>query len=356
MSTRPEKPTLQTIADELGVSRATVSNAYNRPDQLSTALRERVLDVADRLGYSGPDAAARMLRTGHMGAIGLVFTEELGFVFSDPDTSAFMQGVAETSALSSTGLMLLPVPGAVEAGVGALRTVAVDGYVVFSVADAHPALDVVGGGDTPYVIVDEPDLGEGFAFVGINDRLGARLAADHLMHLGHRRVGILLGRVGLDGVAGRIDLEAALDSRLRVVRERMGGYLAGIREAEADEPIVWVSGAMDPDAGRRGATAMFEAHPEITAVLCFSDELAIGAAQAADRVNRRVPDDLSIVGFDDAPRARSWEPTLTTVRQPLVDKGRVAAELLLEQIAGGEPRRVELPIDLIVRDSTCSAR
>ena len=102
--------TLQTVADRVGVSRTTVSNAYNRPNELGAALRERILQAAAELGYRGPDAAARMLRSGHMGAIGLLFTEDLRFVFTDPDTTSFMQGVAETSALSGTGLTLLPAP------------------------------------------------------------------------------------------------------------------------------------------------------------------------------------------------------------------------------------------------------
>lgn len=104
--------TLQTVADRVGVSRTTVSNAYNRPHELGASLRKQILQAAAELGYQGPDAAARMLRSGHMGAIGLLFTEDLRFVFTDPDTTSFMQGVAETSALLGTGLTLLPSPPA----------------------------------------------------------------------------------------------------------------------------------------------------------------------------------------------------------------------------------------------------
>ena len=110
---------------------------------------------------------------------------------------------------------------------------------------------------------------------------------------------------------------------------------------------------MDPDAGRNAALGLLEASPDLTAVLCFSDQLAIGAAQACSRLGLSVPADISLVGFDDVPRASTWDPPLTTVRQPMVDKGRAAAELLLEQIDGGAaPRRVELPIELIVRASS----
>ena len=133
-----ERVTLQTIADHLGVSRTTVSNAYNRPDQLGDELRDSILAAAAQLGYRGPDAVARMLRTGRVGAIGLLFTEDLRFVFTDPDTTRFMQGVAETSALAGTGLTLLPVPDGLDVGDSAVPSAAVDGYLVFSVVEGHP--------------------------------------------------------------------------------------------------------------------------------------------------------------------------------------------------------------------------
>lgn len=350
----PGRITLQTVADRLSVSRATVSNAYNRPDQLSAALRDRILEAAAELGYRGPDAAARSLRTGQMGTIGLLFTEDLRYVFTDPNTTEFMRGVAETSALAKTGLTLLPVPLGVDPADSAVSTVAADGHLVFSVAHDHPALDVVRSRGRPIVVVDEPDLGATTSFVGIDDRSGARLAAAHLIELGHRRIGVLLGRVDAAATSGPVDTPATDEMTVRVARERLAGYRAAMEEAnlEPDELLVWKSGGNDQDAGREAAAVMLSEHPELTGLLCFSDQLAIGAAQAAQRCDRSVPGDLSIVGFDDVPRAASWDPPLTTIRQPLVDKGRVAAGLLLELIGGGEPRRIELPIELVVRAST----
>jgi len=125
---------------------------------------------------------------------------------------------------------------------------------------------------------------------------------------------------------------------------------------DPDRMVIWEAGANDPDAARRAAAEMLAANPDLTAVLGFTDQLAIGIAQAAGRLGLRVPEDLSVVGFDDVPRASTWDPPLTTVRQPLVDKGRVAADLLLRQIADGGTARVELPIDLIVRGSTSAPR
>ncbi|MDX2378262.1 MAG: LacI family DNA-binding transcriptional regulator [Acidimicrobiia bacterium] len=352
-----ERVTLQTIADRLGVSRTTVSNAYNRPDQLGDELRDRILATATELGYRGPDAAARMLRTGRMGAIGMLFTEDLRFVFTDPDTTHFMQGVAETSALSGTGLTMLPVPAGLDLADTAVASTPVDGYLVFSVAEDHPALAAIMRRGVPIVVVDAPDLGATTSFVGIDDQRGAKMAAHHLLDLQHTRISVLLGRVTGDGKPRQVTADSVAHSANRVARARLTGYRNALAEAGLDPEglVVWAAGGNDPDAGRRAATEMLEAHPELTAVLGFSDQLAIGAAQAAQRLGRSVPDDLSIVGFDDIPRAATWEPPLTTVRQPLVDKGRAAADLLLQQIEHGGRGRIELPIELVVRDSTAAS-
>ncbi len=344
--------TLQTIADELGVSRTTISNAYNRPDELSPTLRSRILATANRLGYRGPNAAARMLRTGKMGTIGLVFTEDLRFVFSDPDTTGFMRGVAETTAMSAAGLSLLPVPRNTDPAETALATAPVDGYVVFSVAAVHPAMELVLGAGVPVVVVDEPDLGPTTSFVGIDDRAGAAMVADHVIRLGHRRIAALVHRTTTDSSPGRVHSGDVAAANVRVSRIRLEAYGARLAADALALVAIWDAAGNDPDAGRAAAIDLLSAHPETTALLCTTDQIALGALQAAAELGRRVPDDLSIVGFDDVPRAATSTPPLTTVRQPIVDKGRLAAELLLEQIDSGIRRRIELPIELIVRAST----
>jgi DNA-binding LacI/PurR family transcriptional regulator len=344
--------TLKTIADELGVSRTTVSNAYNKPDELSLELRDRILATARRLGYRGPDPAARMLRTGKMGTIGLVFTDDLRFVFSDPDTTGFMRGVAETTAASSIGLSLLPVPRDVDPVASALATAPVDGYLVFSVASDHPALDLVLRAGVPVVVVDEPDLGDRASFVGIDDHAGARAAADHVIALGHRHVALLAHRTSIGSVAGRIDDDDVMAATVRVSRMRLEAYRQRLAAVGLAPVAIWQTAGSEQDAGRDAATALLTEHPETTALLCTTDQIAIGAIRAANVMGLRVPEDLSVVGFDDVPGAATCVPSLTTIRQPIVDKGRVAADLLLEQIRSGTRCRIELPIELVVRDST----
>ncbi|MEM7142992.1 MAG: LacI family DNA-binding transcriptional regulator [Actinomycetota bacterium] len=345
-----KRVTLQTLADHLGVSRTTVSNAYNRPEQLSDDLRSRILAAATELGYRGPDATARMLRTGRHETIGVLFTEDLRFVFSDPDTTTFLEGVAEASTGTGTGVLLLPSPAGMPLEHTPLAHAAVDGFLVFSAPDDHPAVAEVIARGVPVVLVDEPDLGTDASFLGIDDRGGASLLGRHLHELGHRRIGILTLPMSAhrDGGAGHRSLDDAIDSPVRVVRART----AGIVDAGLD-PVIYEARRNDPDAGREIGLDLLRRHPEVTAIVAFSDQLAIGATQAAFRLGLDIPTDLSVVGFDDIPRASTWDVPLTTIRQPLVDKGRRAAALLRSLIDdGAEPRRETLPIELVVRSSS----
>ena len=331
---RTRRVTLQTIADHLDISRTTVSNAYNRPGQLTPELRQRILDAAEEFGYSGPDPAARMLRTGTTGTIGLLFTEDLRYVFSDPNTTLFMRGVAETSALAGTGLTLLPVPSGMRLEDTALGTTPADGYLVFSVADEHPAVEAVRRHNVPVVIVDEPDLGGRTSFVGIDDRLGARLAADHLIELGHRDIAILIHRLNARPGRGPVTAERLGSASVRVVRERVAGYVEAMTASgiDAHSVAIWEAGDNDPDAGREATAALLKARPETTALLCSTDRVAIGATQAAAALGRRVPDGLSVVGFDDIPRPpRRWGGVYPT------------ASALSDLTISPEPRRGNRP-------------
>ncbi|MEM9201763.1 MAG: LacI family DNA-binding transcriptional regulator [Actinomycetota bacterium] len=349
-----KRVTLQTLAEHLGVSRTTVSNAYNRPEQLSPQLRQRIFDAAEELGYQGPDAAARTLRTGRHDTIGVLFTEDLRFVFSDPDTTTFLEGVAEASTGAGTGVLLLPSPAGMPVHTTPLARAAVDGFIVFSAPDDHPAVHEVRRRDVPVVFVDEPDLPDA-AFLGIDDRGGASLLGRHLHDLGHRDIGIVSLPMAADRAAGPgpRTLDDAHNAAVRVVRART----EGIRDAGLD-PVVYEAAANDPDAGRAAALELLRANPTITAIVALSDQLAIGATQAAFRLGLDVPADISVVGFDDIPRASTWDVPLTTIRQPLVDKGRRAAVLLQEMIESDDawPRRETLPIELVVRTSSGPAR
>jgi DNA-binding LacI/PurR family transcriptional regulator len=196
----------------------------------------------------------------------------------------------------------------------------------------------------PVVIVDEPRSAGSF-FVGIDDHEGARQAAAHVKALGHERVAILVDRLVDDGYEGLADVDRIARSNCKVARERVAGYVAGIDGTEP-VPVYDTLGNFEEPAAR-GARQLLSLDRPPTALLCATDVLAFGAMRAARELGLDVPGDVSITGFDDVPQAASAD--LTTVRQPLVEKGREAGRLLMEQHT---EREVVLPLELVTRGST----
>jgi DNA-binding LacI/PurR family transcriptional regulator len=311
--TRSGRPTLQTIAQAVGVSRTTVSNAYNHPDQLAPALRERIFAAANTLGYSGPDPAARRLRSGGRDAVGLLLPEGLSHAFTDPAAGLLLQGIART--LEGAGLALLLVPDS--AGV---QDAVVQSLCLYGLPEGHPSVTAALARRLPLVIVDEPRLA-GHAFVGIEDSRGARLAAEHLLALGHRRFAVLCGTSVTQ-------------------RDRLAGYREALQAA----------GARFDSPASDELPEVLVGEPRPTAILAASDRLALEALEAARDAGLVVPHDLSIVGFDDVPGAAWSMPALTTVRQPLLHKGEIAGQMLTSSAASG--REIVLPVELVVRGST----
>lgn len=336
--------TLQTIADVLGVSRTTVSNAYNRPDQLAPELREKVLETARSLGYAGPDPAARRLRSGLRGAIGLMFSERLSYAFTDPGAIGFLQGLTEATEPKGYELLLLPGMRGEQREVSSVRDAVVGAFCLYCMSDAHPAVAAALERRLPVVIVDEP-RSPGSFFVGIDDREGARLAAAHVAELGHRRVALVADRLVDDHGEGLAGPERVARSDCKVSRERVEGYLAGM--GGTDPVPIYEALANFPECGARAADELLSLSPRPTAILCSTDVLALGVLDALRRRGLDVPGDVSVTGFDDV--AAAAPAGLTTIRQPLQEKGRAAGRLLMEP---GTEREVILPVELVVRGST----
>src|ERR671916_1627301 len=186
------KVTLMTVARAVGVSPATVSNAYNRPRKLSPALRERIFATARDLGYPGPDPAARGLRRGRAGSVGLLFGEALTYVFQDPGAVEFLRGLTEGTAKHNTALQLIAALDAdeQEGAASLLANAIVDGLVVWTLPDRHPILRLARERGIPLVIHGGPRL-NGVPFVGIDDRAAAGAIAEHLLQLGHRSLAVI---------------------------------------------------------------------------------------------------------------------------------------------------------------------
>lgn len=325
--------TLRDVAAQLGVSPATVSNAYNRPDQLSPELRERVLRAARELGYSGPDPLARSLRRGRTGVIGVVYDSPLHSAFADPAASLFLGGVAR--AVQEEGLNLLLL-AAVRGAAPPVATASVDGLILYATTAASPALTAARSRVLPAVLVDQAPQPD-FPLIGIEDEAGAEAAARHLLERGHREIGVLALPFGPD---------AAPHPHIRA---RLHGYRRALMDSGAR---LHVCRAPDnsPASGERLTHDLLAAQPRVTALLCMSDVLAQGALRAAAKAGLRVPSDLSVVGYDDIPSSAALN--LTTVHQPTAEKGLEAGRAMLALLRGETPPSVTLPTRLVVRGSS----
>ncbi|WP_203599643.1 LacI family DNA-binding transcriptional regulator [Streptomyces sp. SID10853] len=344
---------MRDVARAAGVSQAAISYAFSRPEKLSAPQRERILQIADELGYAGPHSVGRTLRTGQVGALGLMVTDSLPYAFDDPATAALLRGIAEVGEVSETALTLLPCPLESERltrNSGVLLRGLVDGFLAYALPEGHPAVETVLRRRLPVVVIDGPNPG-GLPWVGIEDREAARSAAAHLLALGHRSVGVLVDRLVPDGCSGPVAPARQRAARDRVMRERLAGYAAAFRAAGLpwEEVTVIEAGGFHEAASLAAAGALLETGP-LTAVLAGTDVLALAAMRTAGSRGLRVPEDLSVIGFDDLPGAAGAQ--LTTVRQPLVEKGRRATQLLLDVIAGAEPEEILLPTELVVRATT----
>jgi DNA-binding LacI/PurR family transcriptional regulator len=350
--------TLTTVAKAVGVSTTTVSNAYNRPHKLTPALRERILEAARTLGYAGPDPAARSLRRGRTGSIGLLFGETLTYAFQDPVAVEFMRGLAEGTAEHNTVLQLIAALDAdeQEGAASLLAGAIVDGLVVWTLPERHPLLQLARDRQIPLVVHGSP-LVDGVPFVGIDDHAAARAAAEHLLQLGHRVLAVISQPFGPARRARHRGPADVGRPRYRVTRERLAGYRAAVSAAGRDPAglDVYEIAVNSRDQGRLAARALLHATPRPTAVLAMSDQLAVGALAAARELDLRVPHDLSVVGWDDAAAARASDPPLTTIRQSLHDQGRTCARLLIAATRG-EVAAEDLvhlaPWELVVRAST----
>ena len=318
------KPTIATVARAAGVSAASVSNAYNRPEQLSAVVRARILAAARELGYAGPDPAARSLRSRRTGAIGVLFTSGLSYGFSDPYCVELLRGVSEIAEGARVSLLLIPLTGQ-SAGLDeqAVREAVIDGAIADGIAAEHPALGVLRARGLPLVrSVDEAEA----RCVVLDEEAAGRQVGEHLAALGHRDVAVL------------VEGDSAY-ARLR---------LAGIRAGLGAEVTVVDAGANTPAAARAAAGRVLGAPGRPSAIAAVSDALAFGVLEAARERGLRPGVGLSVTGFDDV--AAAAQAGLTTVSQPIAEKGRVMGRMLLDPAFAD--RRVVLPTALVIRAST----
>ncbi len=333
--------TITEVAKAAGVSKTAVSFAFNSPGKLGESTLERVLRVAHDLGYT-PHPAARWLSTRRSGAIGLLVPQPLDTVFANAFLAELIQGIGEPCERHDLSLLLVPpLNGSLE---GAVRQAAVDGFLSLGLRPDDHAIQTLSRLGLPVVSVDF-DGGPHLVAVNVDDAGGAAAAARHLLKLGHRELAVVM-------------LGPAYPERLPlgVTERRLAGYQHAIEEAGARPPITVAAGATT-EAGARAFRTLWKRARKPTGILAMSDMAAIGVMSAAKAAGLRVPEDLSVVGFDDLAIAAWTNPALTTVRQPIVLKGRLAASLLISIIQGSTPTSpAPLETRLVIRKTTAKPK
>lgn len=336
-----KRVTIQDVATAVGVSRQTVSRVINHKGDVADDTRQRVLEAIENLGYR-PNLAARGLTNHRTHTVGLIIPYTPEYFFYDPHLMAFMCGVDQVAIQRDYNLLLstaqqhstnteMAYERLIQAGY-------VDGVVVVEILSSQRGIELLEEYDIPWVALGYGTQTDQTRAVHADDRGGARQATMHLLSLGHRRIGVI-----------------SHDQSLTAIAER----LSGCRQALTDHdltltPDLIVEGDLTLESGMRAAERMMSLHQPPTAIFALNDRMAIGALQYLRSQGWQVPQEISVVGFDDVPVARLYQPPLTTVRQPSLEMGQQAARLLFEILENQNSlsQPVALPTELVVRDST----
>ena len=346
--TPKKRMTLKAVAEALSVSTATISNAFNRPDQLSSNLRDHILKECERLGYNGPNPAARSLRTGATGIVGVMLAERLAYNFRDGCATEFLQGVSEVLDDARTNMLLMPGRDDFY-HLQSMESIP-DRYIVYGPPRDIGVIQRLERQQKPVVTVDFSL--KNHLSLNVDNYGGAKQAANHVLkQIGSQGPVAVIGlRLIQSDIIGRIRETELLDAGMSISRQRLEAY----RDAAADhgmvipEELIWNTHESNWADGVKAAREALSTNPRPRALLCMSDQLAMAALSVARDMSISVPDQLRIVGFDDIPEARRTHPGITTVYQPSIEKGRLAAMMVLN------PERFEsrvLPTQLHVRET-----
>lgn len=349
MSKEPagKKLTVKSVAGILGVSTATISNAFNRPDQLSTELRERILSECERLGYYGPNPAARSLRTGATGVVGIMLAEQLAYNFTDPCAVEFLQGVAQV--LDDAQVNMLLMPGRKEFYKEKSSEAIPERYILYGPPRDLELLKRIEKQRKPMVTVDF-SLPNHLA-LNVDNYGGAYQAATHLFNQTDGPIAVIGLRLSDNGKLDTLQNLKLQDTALSVSRQRLEAYLDAANQAGREIPLtsIWTTDESTWSNGVEAARKILSQNPRPQGLLCMSDQLALAAIGVAREMNIRVPEDLKVIGFDDTPESNRFHPELTTVHQPSIEKGRLAAEMVLRP---EKYESVNLPTSFRVRESS----
>lgn len=328
--------TARDIAKKAGVSTSTVSHVLNGTRWVSPDLRERVLATAASLDYE-PDALARSLRVRRSYSIGLVISD-----IGNPFFTSVVRGVEDVAQAHGYAIILCNSdedPAKEEAYLRLLTGRRMDGLILAPSGVRHPYLDRLAQSGFPLVFLDREVEGLPMAAVVLDNKGAAREAVEHLLGLGHRRIGMIGGRPAISTTV-----------------ERLAGYASALESAGISvDPALVVSGSSRTNEARQAVEKLLDVDRPPTALLVGNNLMTIGAVDGIQARGLAIPDDISIAGIDNSPWASVFRPRLTAVAQPTYDLGRNAAELVLGRVGGeadSATRRLVLQGSLQVRKST----
>lgn len=331
--------TIEQIAELAGVSKTTVSRVINNKPDVNKKTRARILELMQVHDFQ-PNVFAKAISLQKSHNVGLIIPHEVDYVFANQFYVEVMRGVSTTVESDGYHLMLCYL----HSGnfVDLYKQKRVDGFIVMSPGEPHQnIIESLKVAHAPFVSTARISAEEVSPYVDVNNFKGAQMAMEHLIALGHHRIAFV----------GKPTLRSSLD-RLRGYRETLDRHNIQVREAWTK-----ISRSASFAGGYQTMLELLDEGEYPTAVFITNDIMSIGAIKAIQERGLKVPDDISLVGFDDVPLAQYSTPPLTTIRQPAYEKGIAATKLLIRYIETEEmPQSTILDIELIVRESTAPPR
>ena len=325
--------TLDDVATLSGVSRATVSRVINGGPVAETT-RRRVMVVLEETGFR-PNAAARTLASGRAGVVGVVLHVDPHLLFGDRYFSQLLQGISDVLAERGTGMMLWLGNRSKEETLVRILGMSLDGVIVTAHSVNDHLVDGLVASSLPTVLVGHRSADRTASYVDIDNIAAADILTSHLVKIGRKRIG------HVTGARGTFSAE-----------DRVTGYRNALQRAGLPPDELIVDGDYTEEAGAAGAMLLLDR--AVDAIFCANDLAARAALKVVREAGLRVPDDVAVAGFDDLDFAAHLHPPLTTVRQSIRGQGAEAAGSLLQLLddPAGRPRRVILPTELVIRQST----
>lgn len=335
---RRRTPTIWEVAEAAGVSISTVSNVlHGKRGLYSAETAQRVWTAVEQLGYR-PNHIARSLARRRTFTIGVVVEQSLGNVSHNLYFSIVLDGILQGATDRNYQVKIVRVPlDSYERAVGHIEDGSVEGVVLVALLAGNPVIEHMEHSSVPAVMAGSIPPNVKLPRVDVEDIAATYQAVRWLISLGHRRIGTITG-----------------DMKQWSARRREQGYLMALQEAGIEPHPSWrYEGDYRLEAGEAGAMHLLRADPPPTAIVCGNDRMAIGALHVLQEKGVKVPEQISVLGFDDEEAAAFTVPPLTTIRQPMFDIGLRATEMLLQQIEQGKrfQHSLLLPAELVVRQT-----